>query len=235
MKCKSRMFPFITRTWNPLGGRCPHNCKYCWSMGDKGLVKKYNMKKYIGEIRLIEKELKVLFSENDFVFIQDMSDLYAWTVPLKYILKIHKILDKFPNTKFLSLTKNPERYILFKDLFPKNLVLGATIESNRNYEYISNAPPQEDRLFFMKYLKRITGNSLFISIEPILDFDLEIFKEYLLNDIFGIKPWAVAVGYDNYNNNLPEPNLEKTMELIKCLEKKTKVFRKTLRKSNREK
>jgi len=45
-----------------------------------------------------------------------------------------------------------------------------------------------------------------------------------------LQPWAVAVGYDNYNNHLPEPPLEKTMQLIERLEKAgITVFRKTLR------
>jgi hypothetical protein len=40
----------------------------------------------------------------------------------------------------------------------------------------------------------------------------------------------MAVGYDNYNNRLPEPTLSKTMQLIDCLEKTgITVYRKTLR------
>jgi len=67
---------------------------------------------------------------------------------------------------------------------------------------------------------------IFISIEPILDFNYEPFVAELLK----IRPWAVAVGMDNYGNRLPEPALAKTMQLIERLEKAgIKVYRKTLR------
>jgi hypothetical protein len=70
-------------------------------------------------------------------------------------------------------------------------------------------------------------NKLFVSIEPILDFSLLSFENDLVDFI---RPWAVAVGYDNYNNHLPEPPLAKTLQLIEALEKAgIKVFRKTLR------
>ncbi len=47
----------------------------------------------------------------------------------------------------------------------------------------------------------------FISIEPIMDFDLEIFAKWIED----IAPIHVAVGYDNWNNRLPEPSLSKTL------------------------
>jgi hypothetical protein len=67
---------------------------------------------------------------------------------------------------------------------------------------------------------------IFISIEPIMEFDYEPFVSKLLK----MHPWAVAVGYDNYDNKLPEPLLAKTMQLIDRLEKAgIRVYRKTLR------
>lgn len=240
-KNRSLMFPFITCTWNPMGGRCPNNCIYCWSMGDKGLVKKWNMKKYQGNFRLIEKEFKRTFKEDDFVFVQDMSDLFYDTVPTRFILRVLDYIRKYPNTKFLLLTKNPKRYFRFiKDKeFPNNIVLGSTIETNINYfnilseykEYydISKASYPIDRLVHMTTLK--SSLPLFISIEPILDFLLHAF----IRLISEIKPWAVAVGYDNYNWHLPEPRLEKVLKLIEELEKFTKVFKKTIRKAWYEK
>jgi len=66
---------------------------------------------------------------------------------------------------------------------------------------------------------------LFISIEPILEFYTLFFVEYIRR----IKPWAVAVGYDNYNHKLPEPDLKKTEKLISELRKFTIIYRKTIR------
>jgi hypothetical protein len=45
-----------------------------------------------------------------------------------------------------------------------------------------------------------------------------------------IVPWGVAVGFDNYRCELPEPTLVKTEQLITSLENEgIRVFRKTIR------
>ena len=214
----TKMFDLVTLTWNPLGGRCPFNCIYCWSMGEKGLVKRYNMKKYQGPPRLIEKEFKI-FKKGEFVFVQDMSDLFAGIIPKEYIERILEHIKKFPKNTFLLLTKNSKRYLEFEDRIPNNCICGVTVETNRDkgYRKISHAPLPTDRLAAMHLLK---GNiRKMISIEPIMDFDLD----YFVNEIEAIKPSFVYVGYDNYLYGLPEPLLPKTKELIKQLEEFTKV------------
>jgi len=232
----SRMFSFITRTWNPLGGRCPHSCVYCWSMGKRGLVNRYNMQKYQGGPWLIEKELNRRFKPGEFVFVQDMSDLWAREVSSELIAKVLDVVEASPHATFLFLTKNPERYLEFVGQLPPNAVLGATVETDRSYfeherygerlyEEISQAPLPALRLHAMEKLKELRQNRLFISIEPVLDFDLGIFIDHL----WRIHPWAVCVGYDNYGYRLPEPPLNKTMQLIEKLKAFTRVICKTIR------
>ena len=58
-----------------------------------------------------------------------------------------------------------------------------------------------------------------VCIEPIMDFDLEIFVQWLKD----IKPAMVYVGYDNYNNRLSEPSNTKTENLISQLSVFTRV------------
>ena len=29
-KTKGDMYPWTDYTWNPLAGKCPHNCEYCY-------------------------------------------------------------------------------------------------------------------------------------------------------------------------------------------------------------
>jgi hypothetical protein len=67
----------------------------------------------------------------------------------------------------------------------------------------------------------------FVSIEPVMDFDLTGF----VSELKAIKPEMVAVGYNNYPEKcfLPEPELEKTQALIDRLRPFTKVITKTLR------
>lgn len=218
----SRMFEFINKTWNPLGGKCGFECSYCWA---KALTKKYNFKKYQGEWYIDEKQINQKFSKDDFIFLQDMNDISFCPSNLMKIL-CDKIAE-FPETKFLMLTKNPDFYMKHWRIIPENVVLGATIETNRHYPHISKAPPPQTRIDDMiRYYDQIALHPRFVSIEPIMDFDLEDF----LNDLWNISPYAVAVGYDNYKNNLPEPLLWKTEELILRLENEgIEVYRKTIR------
>jgi len=241
----SRMFEFINECWNPMGGGpCPHRCIYCWSQSEKGLIKKFNMKKYRGPFRLIGKEMKRKFKPDTTVFVQDMSDLFAWTVPRQIIKKVLNHIGKFPETRFLLLTKNPERYLELILSIPENCILGATVETNGwtptlghfyccGSNWISKAPHPLKRLESLAHLRDWdVPHEMMVSIEPILDFDLTIFLERLKL----VAPDFVAVGYDNHGFNLPEPRLEKTLKLIRELEASgIRVYRKTIREAWYEK
>jgi hypothetical protein len=119
------------------------------------------------------------------------------------------------------LTKNPNRFKEFVHLCRENVILGTTIESNRPYA-VSKAPPISERALALSELQY---KRKFASVEPILDFDIDIFADI----IEGIAPEIVAVGYDNWNNRLPEPTLSKTLQLIERLEKFTNVRKRSLR------
>jgi DNA repair photolyase len=210
----TRMFPFITATWNPLGGECLHHCSYCWA---RKLAERNMFKKYRGKPRIVEHELKRAFKESDFVFVCDMNDLFGHWVPAKIIDAILLCIRKSPAT-FLLLTKNPARYAEFK--IPENCVCGATIESDIGYEL--SGPPENARLEAMTLLQHPRK---MISIEPIMRFSPNFIRR-----ILSIQPEFVAVGYDNYHNGLTEPPLELTEMLIHGLEAYgIKVYRKTLR------
>lgn len=209
----TKMFPFITTTWNPLGGECKHGCKYCWA---KRLTKQYSMQKYTGEPTLKTNDVYRTFKPTDFVFTCDMSDLFGQWVPSEMIQAVLDIIEK-SQAKFLLLTKNPARYLDFK--LPKNAVAGVTIESDINSS--GCAPDQMSRISAMRSLK----HSKMVSIEPIMDF-----SENFPYKVVSMKPDFVAVGYDNYNNGLPEPSLDRVRDLIAVLEEwKIKVYEKTMR------
>jgi len=233
----NRMFPFITRCINPLGGKCPHECVYCWA---RGFAKRYNLKKYQSDVyQLYEKELKQV-PKGSFIFVQDMNDIFG-KINLDAIYRIFEWIRDNPDSQFLLLTKNPQWYVEFirmEDVIPSNAVLGCTVESDIDYPEYSKAPKQSERLFWMKELRREIGAGLiypphttcpkiFISIEPILDFNLERF----VRELAMIEPWAVALGYDNYGHRLKEPTLDLTRKLIRELRCFTRVYVKTLRKA----
>jgi len=224
----SRMFPFITCTANPLGGRCPGGCVYCWAQGEKGLAKKWDMEKYEGAPRLYEKVLKKRYGSGDFVFVVDMRDLFSPDVPREMILEILGWQEESPEAWFLDLTKWPERYLEFVGEIPVNVVLGATVESNRDHPMVSRAPSLSSRLESMARVREaFPDHRLFVSVEPILKHDLGGFLEPLKV----LRPWKVAVGYDNYKYQLDEPSKSDTDDLAWSLQQFTDVVVKTIRKA----
>lgn len=227
----SKMFNIISQTWNPVTG-CLHHCVYCWARKIALTRLRHSRRYRSGFIpRLNEEEFKKKFN-GGVVFVSDMGDLFGEFIPREWILRVIEYIKRFPNTYFLFLTKNPKRYHEFIHLFPDNAILGATIETNRDSYYIekriSSAPIPSNRYLAMKELE---WELKFISIEPILDFDMDIFIKWIKD----IDPFMVYVGYDNYGWKLPEPPLTKTQELIKRLSEFTLVIKKTIRPAWNEK
>lgn len=226
---EKRMFHIVTRTWNPVTG-CLHNCIYCWARRQALRLQKNNKtRKYKNGFKptLHEYELNKHFPRNAIIFTVSMGDLFGDWVSSSWIEKVLDTIRRNPQTTFLLLTKNPGRYHEFIDMIPReNTILGVTIETTNDDIYINNkisdAPlPSERYIMFSK----IHGFKKFVSIEPIIDFDLDVFTEWIRN----ISPEFVYIGYDNYYNKLPEPRIEKTLELVKRLEKTTRVYLKTMR------
>jgi DNA repair photolyase len=211
MNKKSRMFhldkDYPIKTWNPISG-CKHNCKYCWA---RIISKKLENHKDFDNPKFFENELKRKFRENEIVFVVDMGDMFGSWIPGNWIIRILNVVRENPKTLFFFETKNPKRYFEFLNLFPNNVILSSTIESNIDHG-LSLAPPEKERYENMAKISKIMGkDKIHISIEPILDFDPYVFFIWIKE----INPRIVSIGYDNYYNNLPEPELNKTLSLIK--------------------
>jgi len=173
--------------------------------------------------KLVDKELSMRFHRQN-VFVSDMGDLFGEWVPEEWIKKVIDAIRESPTSNFLFLTKNPRKFLKYVKLYPENLVLGATIETNRNY-LVSKAPTTAERY---RAMVELPYRNKLVSIEPIMDFDLETLVQWIRE----IKPVLVHVGYDNYNKHLPEPSLSKTKQLMDQLGQFTRVKTLTLRESN---
>ena len=227
----SKMFPFITRTTNPLAIRkCSFQCIYCWAEDLKKNRLK-NTTRYLllnqnnAVCTVIQKDLDEKFLAEDFVFVGTMGDMFAPDIPSEAIQQVLEVYRYDLKTNYLFLTKNPGRYKEFLNTFLKfNATLGATIETNRDTSKYSKAPSPEQRfyeLYDLEYPRK------FLSIEPIIDFDFTYFTDWIRR-IPNLH--KIAVGYDNYKHGLPEPSLAVTKQLIERLrEWGYEVIEKTLR------
>ena len=202
---KGNMYEFITHTWNAIKGECYHDCSYCY------------MKRWVklNPIRFDEKELKTDLGKGNFIFVGSSCDMWAQNIPEEWIEKTLNYCDKFDN-KYLFQTKNPYniRRILCHD---SNVCV--TLETNRHYpEIMRNSPIPAQRVEQMKYIR----HPLYITIEPLMDFDLPEFVEMLKI----CNPIQINIGADSGNNNLPEPSKEKVLQLINEIQKFTTIHNK---------
>ena len=187
------MFSFISETWNPVAGACSHGCVGCWA---RALADRHKWSKYQGKPRVDEKQIDRRFKGGDFVFVQDMSDLFAEDVPGQVVFRVLKQIRESPDAKFLLLTKNPKAYTDYFGYIPSNCVLGATIESDMIEPRLGRAPHRQNRLMWMLWIKYLMERNesrkrpvleQFVSIEPILDFNLEAFAYFLSR---WLVPWG---------------------------------------------
>lgn len=220
----SRMFKSVTKTWNVSKG-CLHGCIYCYAR-ELATTRLKNSPRYKDGFKpnFFPNELRRRFKPGDFVFVSSMGDLFGQWVPHEWAESVLRTIAKWPETTFLLQTKNPGRFFVFRDMLPDNVYLGTTIETTsylygipfevastlpKHSQTITKAPPLLVRYSAMTH-PRLDAYRKFVSIEPIMDFDLEEMVRW----IRGIKPEIVEVGADNHKHNLREPPWGKVEALL---------------------
>ncbi len=211
------MYPWVDMTVNPLYCKhCEHKCIYCYmKFPPFCLTKKYEGNKWGIDVREIWRVEK---AKDKTIFVCSAVDLFAADVPDRIIDEIETGTHrKNPTCKFLFQSKNPGRMGLFFENYEHRIIFGTTIETNREND-LSQAPEREKRYREMVSLRKDRGfgvhNTLFVSIEPIMDFDLDILLEWIED----IAPAFVSIGADSkayqHGIKLPEPKWDKVYALI---------------------
>lgn len=209
MDKKNNMYKISNVQWNPYSG-CNYDCIYCQSSFQKQLkrwAKKncencYYFKPHIHTERLTANLPQTKYME--FIFTCSNGDIAF--CPNDFLHKIVTRIQHEKDKNFLVQSKNPQNFHRVK--FPKNVILGITLETNRDvaYKKISKAPlPSKRYEDFME----IKHPMKMVTIEPVMDFDLDIIVKWIKE----INPCMVWLGYDSGKDNLPEPPLEKAKEL----------------------
>lgn len=213
-KSKGNMYSWTTHTWNPIRGKCPHGCIYCF-MKDRD----------VGSLRLEKKTLADNLGSGRTIFVGSSTDMFAEAVPTEWILQVLKKCKEHDNT-YIFQSKNPRRFWdweMNKDMdltveFPSKTILGTTLESNREYGQSGKGPPAWIRAanFMHTQLERFKK---MVSIEPIIAFDLDIFLGWLK----GINPSFVSIGADSKGHDLQEPTARELDDLVVALRGITEV------------
>lgn len=201
-KSKGNMYPWVTHTWNPISGKCPHDCSYCY------------MKRFkLPPMRLNQKKLNVNLGSGRIIFVGSSIDMWAQKVPSKWIWPVLGHCREHDN-EYLFQTKDPYRFYFF-DRFPEKVIFGTTLESDVHYPDISRAP---DPMIRAEAIARV-GSKRMVSIEPIMAFNYGRF----LTMIERINPMFVSIGADSKGNNLPEPRARELDDFVVALRGITEV------------
>jgi DNA repair photolyase len=206
-KSKGNMYPWISHTHSHLGGECSHKCVYCYVDDPRS----GRPEKFTGPIRLLEEEFAVKYGTEKTIFIEHMNDLFATDVPYEMILRVINHCKEWPDNTYVFQTKNPIRFTEFLSEFPERVILGSTIETNREMGEISKAPTPANRHIGMKNLPKNIRK--FITVEPVLDFDVDVLAQWIAD----IRPEFLNLGADSKDHHLPEPTVEKIMSLVEKL------------------
>lgn len=210
---KGNMYDFITHTWNPIKGECPHGCSYCY-------MKRWGAQK---PLHLDEKEMRTDLGSGNYIFVGSSTDLWARNVPLEWQGKVLKKCLMASGNKYLLQTKNPLWFVGYfeaekdekRQLF-KNFMFCTTLETNRDTTATSPNVSSTDERARMLEMLHYRDLRTMVTIEPIMDFDLESFTDMIMR----CHPCQVNIGADSGHNGLLEPSAEKVRDLIAALESK---------------
>ena len=206
---KTNMYELSVKQWNPFIG-CNYDCKYCKSSFQvqiKRWAKKncsdcYNFVPHEHPERLDQRLPRT--GHMQFIFVCSSSDIAFCTKD--HLMEIVGRIRNEPNKTFLMQSKNPLTFGRVE--FPDNVILGTTLETNRDdlYEGISKAPRPSQR--YRDFLE-VNHPTKMLTIEPVLDFDTDVMVDWIEN----LSPSFVWLGYDSRKNRLPEPELAKVQRL----------------------
>ena len=215
MEERSNMYD-NTKTWNPFKG-CPFGCTYCGPSFRKQAKrhKRRCMKCYDFVPHYHPERLKKVPSA-EIVFVCGNGDICFCkpSFTRQIIARIVEHNVRCPRKTYYFQSKQPAYFEQFLGVFPKNVVLVTTLETNRDagYDKISKAPRPSVRysqFLALDYPRKV------VTIEPVMDFDLDMFSRWIID----IRPEYVWLGFNSKPKQvvLPEPTDEQLLALSRAL------------------
>lgn len=187
-KTTGNMYPWVTHTFNPIRGQCPHRCSYCYAPHTRaGHL-------YQGKPQLVEKAFSGGLGKGKTIFVGSMIDM--WVINARWEGRVLRHCKQYPENTYLFQTKNPYNFI--GHIFPPQTILGTTIETDNAdlAAYHSQAPYPAERAVAMAYLKKYQRARTMVSIEPIMEFSLT----KLVRMVRICEPEFVSIGANSRRN-----------------------------------
>lgn len=239
-KKKANMYEHCVSRLNILIG-CKFDCVYCRDSYQAQMKRQgprckkcYNYEVHLHEDRLVNlKYLPRTLKEFEFIWLNASSDIS--NIEISMMKKILWLIEYYSDRTFFIQTKDPSFYVMLeqneKIIFPDNLILGITLETNRDdlyiqdpqkLGYISKAPLPSQRYKAFQQVKHLRKC---ITIEPVIDFHFNTFLAW----IRVLKPERIYFGFETKKRcYLREPSLKKALAFYKhlCVLPGLKVFAK---------
>lgn len=212
IKSSGNMYPWVTHMHSHLRGACPHACPYCYAT--KGRARRFAQ----GPLTFRREELNVGYGSVGHIpktiFVEHTHDICANGVQDEWVAAILRHCRMTAYNTYVFQTRNTLRLDChFAGLLPPKCMIGTTIETDRNAPGF--APTPLYRAKGLHNCKLIDGATTFLTIEPILDFDLDGMLELIEIAI----PSFVNIGADSKGCGLSEPSGDKVLELIDGIQK----------------
>lgn len=207
VKAKGNMYPWVTHMHSHLRGACPHACPYCYAT--KGRAQRFAQ----GPLTFKADELNVGYGSRGGVpktiFIEHTHDICANGVKAEWIEAILRHCRGTRYNTYVFQTRNPLALdFYYAGQLPPKCYIGTTIETNRKAP--GYAPQPEFRAKGLWNCKMIDGAATFLTIEPVLDFDVD----GMLDLIDIARPAFLNIGADSKRCGLAEPSADKVLALI---------------------
>lgn len=224
----SRMYKDV-KTWNPFMG-CLFDCEYCKPSFQ--LQAKRQKQRCMVCYNYLPHEHPDRFSRipnAKTIFVCGNGDIcFSYKDYTERIIEaVSKHSNKHPGTAYYFQSKRPAYFIPFVEHFPDSAIILTTLETNRDtgYSNVSKAPLPSLR--YEQFLQ-LPYDRKVITIEPIMEFDLEIFLSWIVS----LKPEYVWLGFNSRPKQVVmlEPSEDKVRQLIEGIRNQNiKIIGKELR------
>lgn len=150
-------------TWNPITGctKISAGCKNCYAERLALRLRAMGNRRYENGFQLtLHKDLIDLprsWASGRVIFVNSMSDLFHYDVPLRFIQRVFRTMQECPQHIFQILTKRSDRLrALAPELtWPRNVWMGVSVEDSRV-------------LYRVGDLRHVPATIRFLSCEPLI-------------------------------------------------------------------